>query len=167
MTRGNSELLCTVGKVPGLARKIAIIAVYIPPQTRTPKCDEIMQHIANEICKLKQDYEDSYIMIAGDFNKKNTKKAFENYLDINELEAGPTQKNEALDLVFSNFKEHVVQKKVVAPLETEQGLKSDHNTIYAEAALPASDSFSWKYITTRPKTKSGDAVFASLLCRQS
>ena len=154
MNKGGAELLCAVGKMPEIARRIVIIAVYIPPHTRAAKTEEIMNFI-----RLESDFEDPYVIIAGDFNKMNTTSAFCNYPDIAEPEAGATHGAEALDLVFTNFDEYVTSQEIHSPLETEAKQKSDHMVVAASADLLTYDNFTWKSIRTRPKTGRRDAIF--------
>ena len=66
MVRGNFELVSTAGRLPGSKRRVAIIGAHIPPQTRASLVEEINEQVKNEISKLKNDYEDPFIILAGE-----------------------------------------------------------------------------------------------------
>ena len=112
ITRGKTEMVCAIGKLPGASRKMAILGVYIPPQTKAEKVTEVMEYIRDELHKLKTEFEDPYIVVTGDFNKKDTAVAFSDFPDMKEIAAGPTRKGEALDLTFTNFYDEITEKKI-------------------------------------------------------
>ena len=168
MVRGKAELVCAVGKLPGASRKVVIIGVYLPPQTKTDKVQETMQYIRDEIYKVKNEYEDPYIIVSGDFNKKETSTAFADFVDIEEADAGPTRKNEALDLTFINFKQEVTSKSIRPPLSSPNGSKvSDHKVVSICAELKAGDRFKWIRYSARPRTQAGNLKIAELMDKES
>ena len=153
LKRGNAEIASAVGKLQGTSRRVAIVAAYIPPQTKEDKSEEAMKIIHTEISKLKTDYEDPFIILAGDFNKKPTGTATDDFPDTKDAEVGATRRGASLDLVFTNFDPDIHLKEVRPPLTTRCGKASDHDIIFMEASLTNDRHFKWNTYACRPRTK--------------
>ena len=65
------ETVYAIGNSQLTKRKIAVAAVYLPPQLRNAEVEEILKDIVENIDKIKSKHEDPIIFIGGDFNKKN------------------------------------------------------------------------------------------------
>ena len=122
-----------------------------------------MKNIGKEITKLKIDFEDPFIIIAGDFNGKQTTAAIENFPDLREAGAGSTRGSASLDLIYTNFHPDIDLLQVRDPLQTESGRESDHSVIYLEANLTNEDRFGWRIVKSRPRTKKGTEKFGTLI----
>ena len=64
--RGQTELVCAVGKIQGLARKIVIICAYIPPKFKAKKCRTALDCIHEAISKAKEGFPDPLIILGFD-----------------------------------------------------------------------------------------------------
>ena len=116
------------GKLPGVARKLLVVGIYIPPQTKLPQVANIMNTLNDEISRAKIELHDPLILVGGDFNKKPYVDTFDDFSDIQLLPTGPTRGTETLDLVFTNIPQS--QAHIKPPLESDDGsLKSDHSTV--------------------------------------
>ena len=150
---GRAEIICATGKLPKMARKIVVFAVYIPPKTRAPQVNNIMSTLNDEISRAKTDLNDPVIIIGGDYNKKPFHDSVVDFPDVHLLPSGPTRGNETLDLVFTNV---TSTTQIKPPLESDDGsLKSDHSTVLVESSIGNEHRFEWKFIKSRPKTDRG------------
>ena len=80
--RGRSEIVCAAGKLPGQARRVVIIGIYLPPRLKAEKRKEALGCLRDAIAKAKIKYKDPYIVIAGDTNKMSISDGIEDYPDI-------------------------------------------------------------------------------------
>ena len=55
---GKTEAIMAVGKIAGISRKIVIISMYIPPQTRANKVLESLTLVRNAIGSVKNEMDD-------------------------------------------------------------------------------------------------------------
>lgn len=158
--------MCTVGKVPNVARKIAVFGVYLPAKMRAKQALNAMEMLAEEISRVKTELNDPMVVIGGDYNKKPFNMSIANFPDITVIPTGLTRKDETLNLVMTNSKS--VQAEVRDPLKSADGaLKSDHSSIFVKARFRAEHRFEWKRIRSRPKTKKGDKKFLDWINAQN
>ena len=163
---GKAEVICASGKVPGIARKIVIFGIYLPPRTRAPQVQNLMESLRDEISKIKTEMDDPIIVLAGDYNKKPFRTSIVDFPDINVLETGHTRGNEILDYVMTNIPD--CSTKVRPPLESPSGrLKSDHMTVSVSALVGTEHRFTTRSVKSRPKTKKGDLNFAEWLKKEN
>ena len=80
---------------------------------------------------MKDKFPDAIIFVGGDFNKKNISRLTTTFSDLSPLQAGNTRGSEALDEIYSNVGEKVVDKKILRPLQKDDGTMSDHSIIAA------------------------------------
>ena len=151
---GGFELVCATGKINNESRKIAILAVYLPPKQTKAKTRVFCEIISDTIGKLKIELKNPYIILAGDINKKDIRQAFKEYPDIEQGPSLATRGGSALDLVFSNMG---VPNKVRSrpPLSADKGPKSDHNVLVLHHKLQHRHNFKKITIRHRKITKEG------------
>ena len=101
-----------------------------------------MQLVVDVVHEAKRKLRNPYIIISGDFNQFQIEKSLEEHVDIKQAKTGNTRGVRCLDKVFTNFDKHIRNKGVVAPLQSEAGVNSDHMVAYIQASLSA-----------RPKTE--------------
>ena len=65
-----NEIIAAIGRRVGQRRKIAVIAVYLPPAMRADQIRRCLKDTNDSILHIKHKYADPYILLAGDFNKK-------------------------------------------------------------------------------------------------
>ena len=89
---------------------------------------------------------DPMIVVAGDFNRRDITKAYENYPDINLIDTPPTRGDAHLDLIATNIDINNVTLR--NPLSTPEGIESDHGVLLCEANTNTGDRFEWKTVYT-------------------
>ena len=69
ITRGKTEIVCAVGRIVRLPRKLVVIAIYISPRCKAPQVKDALEKVADAIRKIKETFPDPYIIVGGDFNR--------------------------------------------------------------------------------------------------
>ena len=156
---GSAEILCATGTVGKFKRRVAIFAMYLPPTLPAAQVDGLVELLPNEIGAVKMALDNPIIIVCGDMNGKRVHEAFDIDGDISLVPTGPTRGANTLDLVYSNVQEAVKLSEVVCPLETVQGVPSDHACVMIELEFPQSKDFTWIRKTTRKRSDSADRRF--------
>ena len=163
ITRGKSEIVCTVGKINGCSRKLVIIGIYISPRCRAPQVHDALERVADVIRKVKDLFPDPFIALGGDFNKAKIEEASNEFPDLTIVNSPPTRGDAKLDLMATNFESDIEAVSLYSPLHTEDGKTSDHGVLIVKASLCQSDRFTTRRIQVRPRTKRGEDIFRSLI----
>ena len=137
------EVVCGAGTLIHHAQKVIAIAVYIPPQYTEEESRNCLDFLEESIIHIKGKFKDPYIIVSGDFNKRDVDGSLANFPDLNLVETPPTRGTQKLDKVFLNFKSQIFESGTLKPLENEQGVRSDHAEIYVSARLKRIESFKW------------------------
>ena len=156
--RGQSEVVCAVGRKTGLSRQILVMSVYLPPKLSIAKSKEALEFVNEAVGRAKEDLNDPIIIIGGDFNNFCIGEAIDDYPDLRILESPPTRLTERLDLLVTNIESENDSRTTVTkqpPLETSDGRKSDHDALWMESTFPSTDRFKKSTYWSRPKTKAG------------
>ena len=166
----NYEVLPVITPIQGQARRMAIIAAYIPPGYSVARGRGCMQHISDLVLKVKSDIDDPLVCVAGDFNQWDVENYLADYPDLEEVLTAPTRNNRRIDRVFLNW--NVSKHCCRSPLATEpdrEGItsSSDHNIQLVETTIDLRQSKKWTKVTFRPYTLSGAAEFEQLLSKES
>ena len=153
------ELVCAVGRQLESSRKIAVFSAYIPPRQKAETTRSMMECIADCIEKIKCELHDPLIVIGGDFNGREV-TAVEDFGDIKKSETGPTRGNSVLDVIFDNAN---AEYSTFCPLETEEGVASDHLSVLGSVELPKLHQYTVEYVETYKYSKEGEELFGERL----
>ena len=102
-------------------------------------------------------------MVGGDFNGKYVHKLTAAFPELKPVEAGATRGDRALDEIYTNVYDRIVEKLVQSPLQKDDGSPSDHNIIAASFRLPKQRRSAPIKFEFRPITVEGVAKFGGLL----
>ena len=69
-TNKKYEIVAAIARRTGQRRKIATIAVYIPPNYNSDQNAQCLEYINGLVASIKQKYNAPYVIIAGDFNHR-------------------------------------------------------------------------------------------------
>ena len=111
------EVLAAVGTVPGHAKKVLVVACYLPPGDSSSRGNGCLDFIEDLIVKLKRRYSDPYIVVGGDYNQWKVEEVIADFVDISEVPVGPTRGSRSIDRTFTNFSS-IRDCGTVPPLET-------------------------------------------------
>lgn len=120
------EIVCASGKIAGFSRKIAVIALYIPPKFTAVQLSDFCDYIADAVEKVKRDLQNPYVCIGGDVNNRDISPAFKDFPDISMLPNVATRRGAALDICFTNYCDDVFRVDSRSPLTSLDGVESDH-----------------------------------------
>ena len=161
---GRLDIVCGVGKLMGNPRKVAVIGLYIPPRTRAPTENLILQKIQDVILRTKTDFKDPIIIIAGDTNRRCIRPATDEFPEIVVADTTPSRPGAPLDILATNFTNCITETIIHGPLETKDGSKkSDHDIIEIQAKIPMTDHFKWIEKWSRRRTAEGDDQFKRMV----
>ena len=157
------EITCAIGKTLHDNRKVLILAVYIPPKTSAAQFDRIGDCISERIGRAKNEHDDPYIVIGGDFNRRELAGKIANYPDIIKQDVGNTRGLAQLDCCYSNLAEGIRQVKTCRPLMDERGNESDHSIVMVRHAAKKVHHFKKTINFQRSYTEAGAEKFGTML----
>ena len=143
------EVLVTAETIKGHTRKLIVLACYLPPSYTKLRGEAALDYINGLIVQLKITYTDPYLVIAGDFNQWAIGDALLDFSDLKEAAVGPTRGSREIDKIFTNISRSITEAGSLAPLETEDGLCSDHKVAFCKAQISKLRSFTWQKYTYR------------------
>lgn len=155
MTGNKFELVAAIGRVGKVQRQIAIFCVYIEPRTKIAELSELNELLRREILQLKAKG-NPIIFLGGDLNHRQLDDAVHDYADIVRQNFDPTRGNACLDVLFSNIQ---MSPLTWPPLETRDGVKSDHSCVVFSGSIPQERNFVWERKTTRKHTQQAVTEF--------
>ena len=113
--------------------------------------------------KFKTKYCSPYFIIGGDFNKRKIKRELKEFQDIKLVETGPTRGTNTLDLIFTNFPEFVKNYGTIPALFNNDGVKSDHASLYIHSRIPRVPDYTVEKYTYVKQTPEGDVDFSKFI----
>ena len=115
---------------------------------------------------LRNRYQDPYIVLAGDLNKRDYRKATAGYADMKPIITDPTRGRHVLDLVITNFNDMLVDAGVTDPIENKEGTRSDHKTVIASFRIPRVPTYEVREYSYYRQTEEGAIKFGDWLKKQ-
>ena len=161
----NYEVLPVVGSLMGTARKMVVVAAYMPPNYTVARGNACLEYLEDLIVEVKRRYSDPYIILGGDFNQWAADQAVAECPDICEIPVGPTRGDRSIDRVFCNMSRSVTASGTVPPLDAGQSL-SDHRIAHATFQLQRRQSYEWITYSYRVCTEEARKDFGSWLVTQ-
>ena len=155
------ELIVAAGSFSGHKRKLVVIGVYLPPNVSVSRADECMFFLSDAILEVKRRFDNPWIFVAGDFNQWPVEDYLQDLCDIREVAVGNTRGDKSIDRIFCNLSRSVSVSGCLAPLETEDGRKSDHGVAYCKFKLSKKKSFKWETYSYRRYTPEAEELFKS------
>ena len=125
------EMMCLVGKIRKITRKIAVIVAYLPPRMRVGKHQKFCEVLTTGIDSIKSQFKDPLIVVAGDFNHRE----LSGNAGLAAVPTSATRGDNTLDVVFTNYGGDVKEAKVLEPLQANDGSRSDLRCVYVETAF--------------------------------
>ena len=117
--------MAALGRRTAQRRKIVAVAAYLPPTYTADTSAEFVEELKNMIGNLKLKYNSPYFVVAGDFNRRQVQQELGDFCDLELVETGPTRRDVALDLVFTNFAHLITSAGVTEPIANTAGVESD------------------------------------------
>ena len=142
------EVMVTAASLNGHSRKLVLVACYLPPGYDKERGRGAVDYIESVLIELKRRYQDPYVIVGGDFNQWKIGGAMDNFVDMKEIDVGPTRGNKTIDRVFTNMSRSIIESGTVTPLVTEddedgQTRKSDHRVVFCKFLLQRRTKFRW------------------------
>ena len=161
-----SELVAAIGRRAGQRRKVAIIGVYLPPAMRIQQVRRSLREVNDAVTHVKQKYNDPYIMLAGDFNRKDIQAALRDHVDIKPIVTGPTRGDSVLDIIATNMNDQLKEAGTTTAIKSEEGVYSDHLTVFATFRMPRVPDYRVEQYSYFHYTQEGNKRFGNWLAKQ-
>ena len=129
------ELVGAVGRTKTNMRKCVVFSLYIPPKQTVATTQALFSCLGDAIEQAKQDYDDPYIIIGGDTNRRDIGPAIEDFPDIQITPTGPTRGTATLDIVATNLGSDLQTETFYALETANSATQSDHLTIIGKARM--------------------------------
>ena len=154
------ELVGAIGRRVGQRRKVAALAVYLPPALNAEQVRRCLSDVNDAIIHIKNKYCDPYIIIGGDFNRTDIGRALADHADIKQIRTAPTRGTNVLDIIATNFNELLIDSGVTEPIESEDGVPTDHLTVFSTFKMSRVpeyrvEEYSYYHINQEGKNKFG------------
>ena len=131
------EVVAAIGRRQGQRKKILILGIYVPPWYNAAQNSSMYNYINDCLVLLTARYEDPYIILAGDFNRRDIRKVTQNFIQIKPVLTGPTRNDAVLDIIATNFNKSLVDAGTTDPLQADTiGAPGDHRTVFATFRMP-------------------------------
>ena len=130
------KIVAAIARRTGQRRKILFIGLYLPPSYDANETDNCMRTINEIILQLTNRYKDPHVVLAGDLNKRDIRKATSNFPCIRVLQTGPTRGSNVLDVIATTLHGDLIESGITEPIATSDGTQSDHKTVYASFRMP-------------------------------
>lgn len=85
-----SEVVCAIGRVGKIGKKLAVSVVYIPPSMRVAKFRELGEALTAETAAVKTSYKVPGVIVAGNFNHRDMVALLSKTEDLHTVVTGPT-----------------------------------------------------------------------------
>ena len=130
------EVYCVVGKIRKLKDRVAVVAVYIPPNYPKVRADACLDYISDVISEIKRSIDSPIIVVGGDWNQWPVEAVLDDHADMSEVEHGPTRGDRKIDRFLVNFARSISESDTLPPLDDGSGRLSDHMMAYFKASFP-------------------------------
>ena len=160
------EILACVGSLKGIKGKVFTISCYAPPNITPLKAKQMIEFLSDVIGEAKRRFENCTLVISGDFNQWQLDEVLEDHPDLSEIPYGATRAGRAIDRTLVNFGRSVDESGTLPPLETEEGLPSDHRIAWALAKFESQPKNTITY-SYRAYTEAGANAFIDSIGQQS
>ena len=157
------EYVCASGQTRGTKRPVFVLSFYMPPSMNADSSKEMISEMEDAIAKAKDRLNDPIVIVAGDANKKLGPDAFLDFPDLELVQTGPTRNTASLLTCHTNCGTTMKEVYVSAPLQSDDGVNSDHRTIVCKNDLPRRDDFTKKTFEFRPYSEAGEKRFGNLI----
>ena len=157
--------MAAVGRRTGQRRKIVFIVVYIPPHYNAEQNRALYRYTNDAVLKIKSKYDDPYIVYGGDFNRRNFRASIVDYPEIKEIHTQATRGSAVLDILGSNMNDSLIDSGVTEAIVTEEGVETDHLTVFATFRMQRVPSYSIEEYSYRHLTEEGHLKFGEWIDR--
>ena len=141
------EVFATIGRRVGQRRKVVVLAIYVPPWYNADQNRSLFKYTNDAILAIKSKYENPYIIVAGDFNRRDFRLATNEHTEIKAVTTGPTRGAAVLDVIGSNMNDNVIDCGVTAAIASEEGIETDHGTVFCQFRMPRVPTYSVETFT--------------------
>ena len=160
------EIVGARGRRVGQRRKVAVLAVYLPPALKVDQVRRCLRDYNDALVHIKQKYADPYIITAGDFNRADMRIALAEHSDIKPITTGPTRGGAVLDIIATNFNGGLIDAGTTDPIVSEGNVPTDHRSVFACFKMSRVPSYVTETYSYYHEDEHGHAKFGRWLADQ-
>ena len=160
------EIYAAVGRRAGQRRKVVVLIAYVPPSYNAQQNKSFYKSMNDAMMTLKNKYNDPYVIIGGDFNRRSIYEATREYPDIRPISTGPTRGDATLDVLLTNFNDSLVDAGTTSSIFNETGVETDHKTVFTVHRMPRVPSYEIQNYSYYHIEGEGDKKFGCWLDNQ-
>ena len=160
------EIVVALGRRVGQRRKILVIAVYLPPSYDAENTEACLNEVNDTILEMRKHYNNPFVIVAGDFNRRDATRATRDFPDNKQIRTPPTRGQAVLDIILTSFNNQIVNSGTAAPIECVEGTPSGHLTVYAKFRMPRVGSYAIQDYTYLHVTDKGKEAFSNAVVKQ-
>ena len=158
------EVVAAIGRRCGQKRKILVVGVYIPPWYNADQNKSLYKYMNESLTLLLNRYDNPYVFVAGDFNRRDAKKVVGEFSNIKHTPTGPTRGTAVLDIIACNCTDLLIDNGTLDPLEADWlGDDSDHKLVFARIRMPRVPQYEIEEYSYFRKTPEGNEKFGEWL----
>ena len=94
------EIVAAIGRRTGQRRKVAVLALYIPPSYNAEENRRFLAYLNDCLIIIKSRYNDPYVFIGGDVNKRRLNAALCHYPGVKRINTAATREYNVFDQLF-------------------------------------------------------------------
>ena len=160
------EVLAAIGRRTGQRRKVCVLVLYLPPWYPAERSRKCLEYVSDCIVLLRSRYENPYMFVGGDLNKRNFRQALQDFPDLKVIQTPPTRGDNVLDLIATNSERDLVQSGVTHPIVDANGVESDHRVVYLSIKMPRVPAYTVNEYSYRKIEDNGVLKFGEWVARQ-
>ena len=136
------EVMAAIGRRAGQRRKIAFVCVYVPPWYNAQQNASLYGYVNDVILALKNKYENPMLVLGGDFNRRDHRQMVRDFPEMKAISTEATREGAVLDILLTNFNDLIVDKGTAMPIENDDGVPTDHMTVFSTFRIPRVPTYS-------------------------
>ena len=113
--------------------------------------------------EARSKFPESWVTLGGDWNNRDLSPVLTLFPDLKLIDSEPTRRTATLDILVTNYSDHVSVVSVNHALESLDGKQSDHKILRVECVLSRPRAFNWEIHEHLKTSKEGDAKLVALL----
>ena len=140
----------------------------MPPNYNVRESALFFHKLVDAVNEARSKYPEAWVTIGADWNGRDLQPLLQAFPDLSKIATPPTRADATLDIVVSNYINHLQEVRVNHALQPDDSLgnsaaDSDHSIVKIQALLPRPKAFVWEVYEYMKVTKEGSDRLVGLL----
>ena len=137
-----------------------LFVINLPQGINAAQLEALKEAVAPEVAAARAAYRYPVVVIVGDFNHRDFGPVLGEVEDLVVVETVPTRGNNAIEKIYSNIPDKIMERLMLPPLQANNGTVSDPLCVYVAAMLGDSRKFKWTVKMRRTRNQKREEAFA-------